>query len=63
MAHSSAIYLACGGAYDRFDPQTMEYMLTLLDGSLQYIRNRAPQWRPGMADGLRALPISLKHRM
>jgi hypothetical protein len=47
MAHTSPIYLACGGAYDRFDPQTMEYMLTLLDGSLQYIRNRAPQWRPG----------------
>jgi hypothetical protein len=25
----------------------MQYMLTLLNGSLQYIRKRAPQWRPG----------------
>ena len=47
MAHTSPVYLACGGAYDRFDPETMQYMLTLLDGSLQYIRKRAPQWRPG----------------
>ena len=47
MAHTSPIYLACGGAYDKYDPQTVQYMLTLIDGSLQYIRNRAPQWRPG----------------
>jgi hypothetical protein len=46
MAHTSPVYLACGGPYDRYDPKTMQYMLTLLDGSLQYIRNRAPQWRP-----------------
>ncbi len=47
MAHTSPVYMACGGAYDRFDPKTMQYMLTLLDGSLEYIRKRAPQWRPG----------------
>jgi hypothetical protein len=47
MAHTSPIYLACGGEYDLFSPETMQYMLTLLDGSLQYIRKRAPQWRPG----------------
>ncbi|HZO86788.1 MAG TPA: CehA/McbA family metallohydrolase [Chthonomonadaceae bacterium] len=47
MAHTSPIYLACGGDYDLFSPQTAHYMLTLLDGSLQYIRQRAPQWRPG----------------
>ncbi len=47
MAHTSPIYLACGGDYDLFHPATAHYMLTLLDGSLQYIRNRAPQWRPG----------------
>jgi hypothetical protein len=47
MAHTSPVYLACGDAYDRFSPETMHYMLTLLDGSLQYIRSRAPQWRPG----------------
>jgi hypothetical protein len=47
MAHTSPVYLACGSAYNRFDPETMQYMLTLLDGSLQYLRKRAPQWRPG----------------
>jgi hypothetical protein len=47
MAHTSPIYLTCGDAYDLFDPRTAHYMLTLLDGSLQHIRQRAPQWRPG----------------
>jgi hypothetical protein len=46
FAHTSPIYLACG-EYDLCDPQTMHYMLTLVDGTLQYIRQRAPQWRPG----------------
>jgi len=46
MAHTSPIYLACGGDYDLFSPDTAHYMLTLLDGSLQHIR-RTPQWRPG----------------
>jgi len=46
MAHTSPIYLECG-TYDVCSPQTMQYMLTLVDGTLQYIRNRAPQWRPG----------------
>ena len=47
MAHTSPVYLACGSDYDMFSPETMRYMLTLLDGSLQYIRKRAPQWQPG----------------
>src|SRR5262249_27162962 len=47
MAHTSPIYLACGDAYDLFSADTLHYMLTLIDGSLQYIRNRAPQWKPG----------------
>ena len=45
MAHTSPIYLACGGVYDVFSSDAMHYMLTLLDGSLEYIRRRAPQWR------------------
>jgi hypothetical protein len=47
MAHTSPVYIACGGEYDLFNPETAHYMLTLIDGSLQYIRRRAPQWRPG----------------
>ncbi len=46
MAHTSPVYLECGKR-EIFSPATMHYMLTLLDGSLQYIRNRAPQWKPG----------------
>ncbi len=46
MAHTSPIYIACGDGYDLCSPETLHYMLTLLDGSLQHIR-RAPQWRPG----------------
>jgi hypothetical protein len=47
MAHTSPVYLACGPEYDLFDAGTAHYMLTLLDGSLEYIRKRAAQWRPG----------------
>jgi hypothetical protein len=47
MAHTSPIYLACGGAYDLFSPETAYYMLTLIDGSVQHIRRRARQWRAG----------------
>lgn len=47
MAHTSPVYLACGDSYTLCDPSTMHYMLTLLDGSLEYIRRRAPQWKPG----------------
>ncbi len=46
MAHTSPVYIACGPTYDLCRPETLHYMLTLLDGSLQHIR-RAPQWRPG----------------
>jgi len=44
MAHTSPVYIACGGPYDLFNPDTLHYMLTLIDGSLQYVRKRAPQW-------------------
>ncbi|MCA1595427.1 MAG: CehA/McbA family metallohydrolase, partial [Chloroflexi bacterium] len=47
MAHSSPVYLDCEGEYDVCSPETMQYMLTLVDGSLQYIRRRARQWKPG----------------
>jgi hypothetical protein len=47
MAHTSPIYLACGGEYDVFSPETAHYMMTLVDGSIQHIRSRARQWKPG----------------
>lgn len=47
FAHTSPVYLACGDTYNLSNPDTLHYMLTLVDGSLEYIRKRAPQWRPG----------------
>ena len=47
MAHTSPVYVAAGADYQRFDPAGAQYMLTLLHGGLDYLRNRAPQHRPG----------------
>lgn len=47
FAHTSPVYVACGGDWQRFSPETAQYMLTLIDGTLTYIRNRSAQYRPG----------------
>jgi hypothetical protein len=47
MAHTSPVYVACGGDYRLGDPASLQYMVTLVEGGLAYIRNRAPQHRPG----------------
>lgn len=47
MAHTSPVYLACGGDWWLFDRGTAQYMLTLIDGSLSYIRHLSPQHPPG----------------
>lgn len=49
FAHTSPIYVACGGAYERHDRAGLQYMLTLVDGSLEYLRGLAPTYRPGSA--------------
>jgi hypothetical protein len=41
FAHTSPIYVACGGDWWKFDPVTGRYLLTLLEGSLAYIDARA----------------------
>lgn len=46
FAHTSPIYIACGGDWSLADPAGLRYMLTLVDGSLQYIRDLAPIHRP-----------------
>jgi len=48
MAHTSPIYVACGGDWWLFDSETAQYMLTLIDGSLTYIRELSPRDQPGM---------------
>jgi len=41
FAHTSPVYLACGGDWRMFDPRVAQYMLTLIDGSLTYIRKHS----------------------
>jgi hypothetical protein len=48
VAHTSPIYVACGGDWWLFDQATAQYMLTLIDGSLTYIRELSPRDRRGM---------------
>ena len=47
FAHTSPIYVACGGEWSMFDEATARYMLTLVDGCLTYIDTAAPYWEPG----------------
>ena len=41
FAHTSPIYVACGGEWEMFDAATAQYMLTLIEGDLTYIRETA----------------------
>ena len=43
MAHTSPIYVTCQNQYAVFDASTAQYMLTLVEGGLSYIRQRSPQ--------------------
>ena len=50
MAHTSPVYLTSGdGEWWMFDESTAQYMLTLVDGCLQYIRGQSRQHTPGTA--------------
>ncbi len=49
MAHTSPVYVACGGEWWMFDQKVAQYMLTLMDGSLSYIRGMTKQHAPGSA--------------
>jgi hypothetical protein len=47
FAHTSPIYVAVGGQWQMFDPETARYMLTLVEGSLSHIRHSAAHYPPG----------------
>ncbi|MBM4436694.1 MAG: CehA/McbA family metallohydrolase, partial [Actinobacteria bacterium] len=49
FAHTSPIYVAVGGDWWMWNDATARYVLTLVDGSLQYIRARSTQYAPGAA--------------
>jgi hypothetical protein len=46
-AHTSPIYVAAGGEWEMFDAETAQYMLTLVEGSLDYLRHTAPRHPAG----------------
>jgi hypothetical protein len=46
FAHTSPIYVACGGEWNQADEASLQYMLTLVGGNLEYVRQLAPRWRP-----------------
>jgi hypothetical protein len=41
IAHTSPVYLTVGESWEMNQPETLQYMLTLLHGGLEYIRGRA----------------------
>lgn len=47
FAHTSPIYIAVGGEWWLFDNDTAQYMLTLIEGGLAYIRHTAPRYPRG----------------
>jgi hypothetical protein len=47
FAHTSPIYVACGGEWSLYDPATAHYMLALVEGTMEYIRHTAAHHPPG----------------
>ena len=47
FSHTSPVYVACGGEWWMFDGPAAQYMLTMIDGDLAYIRETSGQHRPG----------------
>ena len=43
FAHTSPVYVACGGDWAMFDEATAQYMQTLIEGDLAYIREGSAQ--------------------
>ena len=41
FAHSSPVYLACGGDWTMTDPEGIRYMRTLVEGAREYVRHTA----------------------
>ena len=44
FAHTSPIYVACGGKWWMFDQSTAQYMLTMIEGDLAYIRESSTRY-------------------
>ncbi len=49
FAHTSPVYVACGGDWWRFDPDVARHMLTLTQGSMDYMERLARHHEQGSA--------------
>ena len=47
FAHTSPIYVACGGDWWMYEEGVAQYMLTMVEGDLTYIRETSGQHMPG----------------
>jgi hypothetical protein len=47
FAHTSPIYVECGTGWSMADRTGLQYMLTLVHGSLEYVRHMSTQHKPG----------------
>ncbi|MDQ6672685.1 MAG: CehA/McbA family metallohydrolase [Chloroflexota bacterium] len=47
FAHTSPIYVACGDHWEMAERAGLEYMLTLVGGSLEYVRQLSPRRQSG----------------
>ena len=47
FAHTSPIYVACGGEWWMFDPDTARLMLKLIEGGMAYVEHTSVQHMPG----------------
>ncbi len=47
FAHTSPVYVSTGGAWAARDEQAARYLLTLVEGGLEYVRHTAAYYPPG----------------
>ena len=47
FAHTSPVYVSCGGDWRMFDEETASRMLAAIEGNLTYIREVSVQYEPG----------------
>jgi hypothetical protein len=46
FAHTSPVYVACGGDWHLYSRESAQYMLTLIEGALTHVREGAAQYAP-----------------
>ena len=47
FAHTSPVYVSTGGTWAARDEQAARYLLTLVEGGLEYVRHTAAYYPPG----------------